>query len=284
MAILQEKTWGEPWDKLKLTIVIPTYNRTKTALALAKNLRDRYPNVWIIVVDQLSKEKIEAKWLIENNIQLYNLHEANLSAARNYGAKVIKRDVILFFDDDVEVPDGAIDAHMECYEDKKVVAVAGRVINDGEKIPKKSDVETGKTNFLHTKFIQNFYSTKKQFVDFPYGCNMSFRRSAFKGVGGFDEKFSKIFDEIDMGVRIAKVGKIIFEPEALVYHHKALSGGIRDEEKKNKNKMIYLYYGYFLRKNVPFPYSMISLILRTVTVLRECPYAFSSLYKGYLKI
>ena len=275
MAILQEKTYHS------LSIVIATYNRTQKAIDLAKEISTIKPGIEIIIVDQLSyvAVKIESK-----NIKYFNLNIANLSAARNFGLNNSSGEIVLFLDDDVEITKDTIPSHLQNYDNTDVIGVAGRVINDGEKIPKNTDIETGKTNLLHTKFIQYFWSTKKQYVDFAYGCNMSYRRSALKTVVGFDEKFSKIFDEIDMGVRISKIGKIVFEPDALVYHHKAVSGGIRDEENKDKNKLVYYYYGYFMSKNVIFPFSLISLMMRTVTILREYPYSLWSLYKGYLNL
>lgn len=265
----------------KISVIIATYNRTQKALRLAENISDQYPDIEIVVVDQLNDREIDIK---NTNIKYFNLEKANLSAARNFGIEKANGEILIFLDDDVEITKNTIPNHLKNYDDIDVVGVAGRVINDGEKIFDGNDLDTGKTNFLHTKFVQNFVSNKKQTVDFAYGCNMSYRKTALQKVGGFDVRFSKIFDEIDIGVRISQFGKINFDPDALVYHHKAISGGIRDEEKKNKNKMIYLYYGYFLRKNVLFPFSLISLVMRTVTVLRECPYAIVDLYKGYLKI
>ncbi|MDO8611143.1 MAG: glycosyltransferase family 39 protein, partial [bacterium] len=157
--------------------------------------------------------------------------------------------------------------HLKSYENPEVIGVAGRVINDNESIPKNTDVETGKTNMFGLKFLYQFWSTKKQNVDFVYGCNMSFRKSILIKVKGFDIRFPKIFEEVDLSYRIKKLGHIIFEPDALVFHHKAKTGGIRPEENQNKQKLIFSNYGHYLAKNISFPLSLISFIIRIRSAL-----------------
>lgn len=216
-------------------------------------------------------------------IDYHHLPIANSSIAKNTGIKHAKGEIIIFFDDDVEVTKDTISNHLKQYADQNIVGIAGRVINDNEIVPKNTDAETGKTNWLGTKFSYQFWSTKKQTVDFVYGCNMSFRKSALDQIDGFDENFPKIFEEVDLSKRIRKYGSINFEPETLVYHHKAPSGGIRPEEKNNKNKLIFENYGRYLAKNVLFPFSLITLFLRTVSALKISTSTVGTLHQGYFK-
>jgi glycosyltransferase involved in cell wall biosynthesis len=54
------------------------------------------------------------------------------------------------------------------------------------------------------------------------GANSSFRRQALEAIGGFDEVFAYFLDETDVCLRlIDRGGKIIYAPEALVYHRAA---------------------------------------------------------------
>ena len=265
------------------SVVIATYNRPGLALNLVKQIREYHPKIEIIIVDQENSSKINPGDIKKYQIKYFNHEKANSSLAKNRGVRETTGEIVIFFDDDVEITKTTIKEHLNAYKDKNVVGVAGRVINDGEKIPKNSAVETGKTNFFGLRFIQNFWSTKKQSVDFPYGCNMSYRRSAIIKAGMFDPKLSKIFEEIDLGIRLSrKAGKIIFIPEALVYHHKAASGGIRPDEKKSKDQFVFKNYGYYLAKNVPFPFSLISLLVRTRTLLLKHPFVLIDFYRSYL--
>jgi GT2 family glycosyltransferase len=264
---------------INASIVIPTYKRLNLALNLARSIHKFYPDIEIIIVDQENNnppKKIEV-----SGVKYFNLKKANTSAAKNLGWQKNRGEVVIFFDDDVEITKETIEQHIRAYQDKNVVATAGRVIYDGEKVPRNTNIDTGRTNLLGTKFSYLFWSTKKQNVDFPYGCNMSFRKSILEKVKGFDEKFPKIFEEVDLGYRVKKYGQIKFVPDALVYHHKAKTGGIRPEEKLNKEKLIFENYGRYLAKNICFPLSFFSLLIRTVTALKIDRKIGGNLWKGY---
>lgn len=267
---------------LSASIIIATYNRPGLAVNLVKQIRKYHPEIEIIIVDQENSSGINSPDIEKCRIKYFNLEKANSSVAKNRGVMEATGDIVIFFDDDVEITKTTIKEHLNAYKDKNVVGVAGRVINDGEKIPENTAVETGKTNFFGLRFLQQFWSTKKQYVNFPYGCNMSYRRDAIIKAGMFDIKLSKIFEEIDLGIRISrKLGKIIFSPETLVYHHKASSGGIRQDEKANKERLVFKNYGYYLAKNVIFPFSLISLLARTRTLLLKHPFALKDFYQSY---
>jgi len=269
-----------PYIKAKVSVVIPTFNRPNLALTAAKTIRKFHPDVQITIVDQQRGANIDENEVKKLHIKLVNLQVENTSVAKNRGIKESTGDIIFFFDDDIEITKDTIPAQLQEYKNPDVVATCGRVFNDHEEVPKNTDVETGKMNRLGTKFVQQFWSTRKQEIDFPYGCNMSYRSSVLKKVQGFDERFPKIFEEIDLGKRVRAHGSISFVPEALAYHHKAKSGGTRTDM-KNKMRMIYKNYGLYMAKHVPFPISLITLLLRTRTVLHEAPFALNDLYKGY---
>jgi GT2 family glycosyltransferase len=265
---------------INFSIVIPTYKRTDLAFSLAQQILSLYPETEIVIIDQESKSKLTKN---SRRIKYIQMDHANTSEAKNLGWQNASGEVILFFDDDLEITPETIPAHLKEYASPEVAGVAGRVIVDGETVPANTLVETGTTNFLGLKFLYQFWSTKKQFVDFPYGCNMSFRRSTLEKSGGFDPKFPKIFEEVDLGRRINnRIGKIVFSPQALAYHHKAISGGIRPEEQINKDRLIYLSYGRYLRKNIPFPFSVLSLLIRSRTAIKAGRDALKYLYQGYL--
>lgn len=265
----------------KISVVIPTFNRPNLAFTAAKTIRKFHPDVEITIVDQHGGANIDEKEIKKLRIKLINLNVENTSVAKNRGIKESSGDIIFFFDDDIEITKDTIPQQLNEYTDPDVVATCGRVFNDHEEIPKNTDVPTGKMNWLGTVFVQQFWSSRKQNIDFPYGCNMSYRASVLEKVKGFDERFPKIFEEIDLGKRVGKYGTISFVPEALAYHHKAKSGGTRTDM-KNKMRMIYRNYGLYIAKHVPFPISILTLLLRTRTVLHEASFAIKDLYRGYL--
>lgn len=279
MATQQKETYTDR----DCSVVIPTYNRPQLAFIAAQTIRKFHKDIEITIIDQQSSSAIDLKETNKIGVHYINLSHINTSLAKNAGIKKSTGKIIFFFDDDVEITADTIPSHLKAYSDDAVVGTSGRVFNDGEEIPSNTDVETGMTNILGTKFSLQFWSSKEQYIDFPYGCNMSFKKEILEKVHGFDPNFPKIFEEIDLGIRISRnYGKIKFVPKALVYHHKASSGGTRTDP-QNKQRMVYYHYGMYLSKNVPFPLSFISLALRTKTVLSEAPYAIGELWKGFFK-
>jgi len=269
-------------SEVSASIVIPTFNRPRLALQAASFIRKFHPDIQITIIDQQNSSELDTNEIKKLNVQYFNLKEVNTSAAKNKGVTESNGDIIFFFDDDVEITKNTIPAQLKQYDAEEVVGTSGRVISDNEEIPEDTDVDTGRTNFMATKFLQRFWSTKKQYIDFPYGCNMSFKKDALTKVNGFDKRFPKIFEEIDLGKRTGKYGKLVFVPEALAYHHKATAGGTRTHA-NGKMKMIFENYGRYLAKHVPFPISLISLAIRTVSVLKQAPYATPLLFKAYFK-
>lgn len=268
---------------MKISIVIPTYNRPGLALSLAAEIRRHEPSSEIIVVDQ-SEKKEDRKKISELAVKYLENTRVNTSIAKNVGLAKASGEIIFFFDDDVEITKDTIKAHLKEYKDKNVLGVAGRVINDGEIIPKETNIETGKTNKYLTYFTMNFWSTRRQVVQFPYGCNMSFRKNILDKLNGFDEKIPPPgFEETDLGLRVTKIGKMIFSPKALVYHHKATYGGTRmDKAKWFRN--YYWIYGRLIRKHAPFPANLVSIIHITFRILKEYPTAISSFVSGTISV
>ena len=67
------------------------------------------------------------------------------------------------------------------------------------------------------------------------GCFMFFRTDAFKKVGGFDKRYFMYFEDCDITREMRKLGKVLFFPDAVVYHVWA-----RDSKRNTKLKIIHI--------------------------------------------
>lgn len=249
---------------MKISVIIPTYKRPGLAKELSSQIHHYYPECEVIIIDQSNQKN------------------PNTSRAKNEGIKKATGDIVVFFDDDVEITKDTIKNHQKAYEDNSVVAVAGRVINDGESVPQETKVITGQMNGLGTKFEKNFWGEKMQPVVHPYGCNWSVRKKILDKVGYFDPSFPaplSAFEEVDLGLRVSKEGNFIFIPKALVYHHRCYTGGTRTDQ-KSRNRLYYQSYGRFIKKHIEFPQLLLSTLILTVRTIKEAPYSLLSLYKG----
>jgi GT2 family glycosyltransferase len=158
-------------------------------------------------------------------------------------------DVVLFVDDDVVLPPTFVEAHLACYSDPTVFAVAGRVEQpQGDRNPK--DVLTsGGYNSLTGQMTFEYNGRRLQRCSFAQGCNMSFVRQKLIDAGGFDEGFigNGYFFETEAGYRFVKrfPGSMLFSPEAELKHLAAPRGGARITD-----KAMHLYY--FMRNGMRF--------------------------------
>jgi GT2 family glycosyltransferase len=210
------------------SIIIPTYKRSNVLAKLLSSLECEKNNVLEIVVVSQGGEKLVK---IGENVIVIHLSKPSTPHAMNVGAKRARGEFLLFLDDDVIVRKGLIANHIKNFADPTVAATVGRVITDGQKIePHRKD--TGRINVLG-KSSDGFSSTIKQKVDTVIGCNTCWRKSVYLKLGGMDEQFTgnAIRLESDLSLQAKKLGyNIIFEPKAVVEHHRALTGGARKSE------------------------------------------------------
>jgi len=275
-----------------ISIVIGTLNRPDVVLPLLKQLEQHAKKILmeVMVVDQSLPEQyqqLQKKIPKKAIFSLVHFNIPNTCQYLNLGLREAKAPIVLYLDDDVSISQDAIKAHIEAYQHKSIMGVAGRVINNGE-IINRNEKRVGKILWYGAVFIKNFSYTKETYVDFPYGCNMSFRKTALEEIGGFDETLAPpiyAFNEVDVGYRIHKRWKnsLVFKPNALVNHHQSKQGGTRDNF---SNRDIFysnqFNYGYFLGKNFSWKQNMLCFIRRSIYQLMYEPNAIPAILKGFV--
>ncbi|HIK29148.1 MAG: hormogonium polysaccharide biosynthesis glycosyltransferase HpsN [Oscillatoriaceae bacterium SKW80] len=263
-----------------ISVIIPTYNREEPLRdTLTDILKQEYPNFEVIVVDQTAKHEPETQQFLENlaaagKIKWFRVNWANLPGARNYGVRRAAGEIILFIDDDVQLPAGFLAAHARNYLEKpQVGAVAGRVLD-------RMKLANSEENFTIDElppeamdpgiawyYIDLVHTVKPQQVLSARGCNMSFRRQVFSEYGlRFDERFkgSAVREESDFCLQFRKTGYIIwYAPEAYLIHLGEETGGCHDISTRSPEYQITLYHNHFFMgfKNLT-PYQCIRLFAR----------------------
>ena len=245
-----------------ISVIIPTYGREAVLCNSIKSVLDQaYPAYELIVVDQTQQHETDTQTLLDElsadgKIQLYTVSWANLPAARNYAAERANGSIFLFLDDDVELPEGFLEAHAKAYENRPDVgAIAGRVFDR----MKLADSHVGPIDILPPEamdpaiawfYIDLVHTVKPQQVLTARGCNMSFRRSLFDQHGlRFDERFqgSAIREESDFCLRLRKTGLIVwYEPTAHLVHLGEETGGCHDINMRSVKYQTTFYYNHFL--------------------------------------
>ena len=245
-----------------ISIIIPTYQREDVLCStIADVLRQDYPDFEVIVVDQTQNHQPETQSYLETTaqsgeIEYFQLPWASLPGARNYGVERSRGDIILFIDDDVELPAGYLQAHAQIFIDKpEVGAVAGRVfdrmkLGDDPNLSIEYLPEAAMDPGIAWYHIDLVHTTQSQQVISARGCNMSFRREIFGKHGlRFDERFrgNAVREESDFCLRLRRTGYIVwYAPDANLVHLGEETGGCHDISTRSLAYQITFYHNHFL--------------------------------------
>lgn len=212
------------------SIVINTLNRGRylnDALLALTGLD--YPSFEVIVVNGPSSDntaEVIDGW--RGVVKALDCPDANLSMSRNIGIAAAGGDIICFMDDDAAPHPAWLKRLATVYSDPEVGGVGGFTIdNTGVRWQVRKTVCDRYGNAYNVS--QYFDERPLSRPGTPYypsllGTNSSFRASALRGIGGFDETFAYLLDETDVCLRLVDAGwKIQYEPTALIYHQFAES-------------------------------------------------------------
>ncbi len=259
---------------VKISVVIPTFNRSQAVIDLVHDLLKQDMSEFdIIVVDQTSEENIALIEIASQNPCLKVLRPETVGTchARNVGVAAAVGDVIVFFDDDCRVDDRSLLAkHVKNYIDDSVGGVAGRVIDKNLVVNRE---QSGRVCWVTAtgKIYGSAMSTVRQDVNAPRGAHMSFRRTVIDQVGGWDEQFrgNAMREETDFSLRAVRSGwRIVYDPSVTV-QHLGLLGGSRSANRLRWYDDFFFNESYFFLKHFPTWYVPI-LIVRKARAIVAC--------------
>jgi GT2 family glycosyltransferase len=197
----------------RASVVICVYNGAAT---IADCLRGAtaldYPNYEVIVVDDGSTDDT-ARIASTFDVRLIRTANGGLSRARNVGIEAATGEIIAFTDGDAR-PDA----------DWLTYLVLGLQSGDFAGVGGPNIAPSG--DGLTAQCVANapggpvcVLSTDHEAEHVP-GCNMAFKASALRAIGGFDPRFRIAGDDVDVCWRIQDRGwRIAFSPAAVVWHH-----------------------------------------------------------------
>lgn len=227
----------------QVSIAIPTYNRGEILINTISHLIANSEGSEIIVADQTKNHPKSVitrlkEWQEAGQIRYLSLEEPSIPKAMNAAIHHARGEVVLFLDDDVVPAKGLAAAHARNYEDEKIVAVVGQVIQPWQTA---EDLQRPKRRSgIWEDLDFPFNSTKRAKVRNCMAGNLSVRRESAIAVGGFDEHFigAAFRFETEYCRRLSRFTgqQIVFDPLATCRHLKIPTGGIRvfgDKMKSN---------------------------------------------------
>ena len=198
---------------MRISIIIATKDRSAYLARALASLEEQIgaPSFEVIVADNGSTDETKAVAERQAACGRYPVHyvfegEPNRGKARNRGVARATGYLVLFVDDDVQLPPGFVAAHEAAHDGSNFV-VNGPIIN----VPSYED---------RPKPVMANYSRA-----FLCTCNVSLPRHAIEAVGGFDEKFHLYgWEDTELGVRLREAGmRWRFAWDAYLWHIKVPS-------------------------------------------------------------
>lgn len=186
-----------------ISVVIPAYNEEKyLPLCLKALQKQTYPKnrYDITVVDNNSKDKT-ADIAKRAGVKVINEKKQGHVFALNTGMTRATGTIIAATDADTEVKKNWLDVIEGAFRDPEVVAVTGSA-----HYKSKSKVTRNLVKFSYYAYLKLHFAVGKPSLS---GLNLAVRKKAFYEIKGLDTRYN-IFGDIELGLRIKKVGKVLF--------------------------------------------------------------------------
>ncbi|MCK4725116.1 MAG: glycosyltransferase family 2 protein, partial [Anaerolineales bacterium] len=231
-------TW--PIEEKKVAIIIPTRDKPDYLRRCLKSLMDTttYDNYTITLVDSGSRDPETLSYYkeMESNPQIKILDiqgEFNFSAALNFGAQHTKEELLIFLNNDVEIiqpswleemvrwsniPEIGIVGGKLLYPDGKIQHAGIIMGMEGHASHIFGGAEDGENGpFGSVNWYRNYSAVTA-------AC-MGMRREVYEQIGGFDEDYKLVFNDVEICLRAINAGyRVVYTPFAQLIHHE---GGTR---------------------------------------------------------
>lgn len=231
-----------------VSVLIPNKDQKESLKKCLDSVFEKttYSNYEIIIIENNSIESETFEYYRElqkrSNVKVITWKEGfNYSAINNFGEKEASGDYLLFLNNDVEVinprwmeemlgncqrPEVGITGAKLYYPDD-TIQHAGTIIGIGGIAGHAFlNMPRSRTGYLHKASIQMDLSAVTA------AC-MMMKRSVFEQLGGFEEKLTVAFNDVDLCLRTVQAGYlVVYNPKVELYHYESKSRGSEDNEEK----------------------------------------------------
>ena len=207
---------GDPGTP-RVSVVLATFNRPASLERLIRQLgeQDLSPDRFeVVVVDDGSEPPAtEALAGLDLPYHLVQLRQPNrgAAAARHRGALEARGELLVFTDDDMQLPRGFLSAHDEIHAPSSRRVVVGRIR------PSSGRDERPLFERFHAGVLDR-WADRPIHGDAVCTGNTSMRRADYLAVGGFDVALEQL-EDTDLGLRLEQAGvEVVFSEEVFATH------------------------------------------------------------------
>lgn len=192
-----------------ISVIIPTYNEEKYIETCLKSLECQdFPGNYEVIVSDGSSTDNTAAIAGRHADRVIVDRKDTIAYGRQAGAHAAKYSILAFTDADTYIPPDWLSNLASSLEDCRVVGAHGKLLPlDGNRF------ENDFCNYVLPPYSQFMVNINKPSVP---GSNFAVRRKAFNKVRGFNTKLVTA-EDVDLCNRIKKLGKFVYNPEAVVY-------------------------------------------------------------------
>ena len=249
---------------INMSIIIVNHNTReilKNCLnSIISNTKDI--NYEIIVIDNNSQDgspEFIKKTFSEVRL-IKNKENSGFGKANNLGASVTKGEYLFFLNSDTIIKDNSLNKLFFCAKKNKELGMIAPelLLKNGE----KQEGAYGAEPTLSTLVFGKLTNSKR--IDWLSGAALLIRKSLFEKIQGFDENFFMYFEDVDLSLRVRKLGYgLAICDEAKIVHLVGRSIKISQDRKRiyyaSQNYFYKKHYGflkYLIMKIIRFPYKL----------------------------
>lgn len=209
-------------DKL-VSIIIPLkkindYIKEETKYLLEQT----YKNFEVVILpDSFSEEEIDLDIFRDKRIKIIETGAIPPALKRAKGVENSNGEILAFLDDDTYPEKDWLKNSLRAMETKNINALGGPAITSPkDNFSKQISGLIYGSSLMSGKHKARYIPDKVQYVnDYP-SCNFIITKELYKRVGGFDGEYWPGEDTILCNNIMKANEKILYTPEALVYHHR----------------------------------------------------------------
>ncbi len=198
----------------EVSVVVCAYNAADTIDDCLTSLEAlTYPRTQLIVINDGSRDATAAIARRHPGVQVIDLLNGGLSAARNAGLAVATGEIVAYTDADCRVDPDWLTYLVQPLVRSDAVGAGGPNVVPADDPWMAQCVARAPGGPTHVMLDDRT-------AEHIPGCNMAFRRDALLGIDGFNPVYLRAGDDVDICWRLQARGlRIGFAPGALVWHH-----------------------------------------------------------------
>ena len=221
-------------DAVVASIIVPSHDGRRWLAQCLPHVASGIATSYEVIVSDNGSRDDTVGWLATEwpAVRAVCAPEAiGFAAACNRGARAASGSVLVVLNNDTEPEDGWVDRLIEqvVADPDRVVATARLVLLDAPDIMDSAGDEYAWWGAAYKRgagHVSRHYDEPRE-VFSPCGAAFAIGRDLFARLGGFDEVFGSVCEDVDLGYRVRLVGgRCVYVPSAVVRHAGSATLGI----------------------------------------------------------